>query len=245
LIHLSRIPPFKTSKPLTINTLFLDAGGVLCHPSWKRVSAALATEGIDVSAAALAAAEPLAKRDIDLSTVANATDDAKRGWLYFNRVLEHSGVALSDSTDAALAVMREYHRSHNLWEYVPEDVKPALGRFRALGLTLVVVSNANGRLRHLFDRLGLTSYFDIVLDSHEWAVEKPDARLFHIALEQSGGRPDTTAHVGDLFHIDVAGARAAGLQEGVLIDPHDLYPDVDCRRVRTLAELAASIQLAR
>ena len=37
-----------------------------------------------------------------------------------------------------------------------DDVKPALGRLRALGLTLVVVSNANGRLRHLFDRLGLT-----------------------------------------------------------------------------------------
>ena len=233
------------TAPLTIGTLCLDAGGVLCHPSWARVSAALATAGVDVSAEALAAAEPMAKRDIDHVAVIRATDDVKRGWLYFNTVLEYAAVPLSDATDAALSVMRDYHGVHNLWEYVPGDVKPALARFRALGLTLVVVSNANGRLRHLFDRLELTGYVDVVLDSHEWAVEKPDPRLFHIALEQSGSRPETTAHVGDLFHVDVTGARAAGLREGVLLDPTGLYPDVDCRRVRTLAELASQIEVAR
>ena len=231
--------------PLEIQTLFLDAGGVLCHPAWTRVSEALATHGVHVSPDALAAAEPLAKRDIDEATLVKSTNDAGRGWLYFNRVLEHAGVSLCDATDAALAVMREYHGSHNLWEYVPHDVKPALQEFRARGLTLVVVSNANGRLRHLFDRLGLTPYFHAVLDSHEWSLEKPDPRLFHIALEQSASQPETTAHVGDLFHIDVAGARAAGLREGVLLDPTGLYPHVDCRWVRSLAELAHQIQLAR
>jgi putative hydrolase of the HAD superfamily len=83
-----------------------------------------------------------------------------------------------------------------------------------------------------------------VLDSCEWAVEKPDPRLFQIALEQSGGTAETTAHVGDLYHIDVAGARAAGLREGVLLDTAGLYPDVDCRRVSTLDELVKSIHLA-
>jgi putative hydrolase of the HAD superfamily len=231
--------------PLEINTLFLDAGGVLCHPAWARISAALATEGVHVPAERLAAAEPRAKRDIDQATVVGATNDQTRGWLYFNKVLEHAGVPLSEATDAALAVLREYHRIDNLWEDVPADVRPALEHFRAMGLTLVVVSNANGRLRHLFDRLGLTGYFDVVLDSSEWRVEKPDPRLFHIALEQSGGRRESTAHVGDLFHIDVAGARNAGLREGVLLDAAGLYPTVDCRRVRRLDELAHVIQLAR
>ena len=36
-----------------MNTLFLDAGGVLCHPSWTRISAALATEGVSIAADAL------------------------------------------------------------------------------------------------------------------------------------------------------------------------------------------------
>jgi HAD superfamily hydrolase (TIGR01549 family) len=233
------------SRPLDINTLFLDAGGVVCHPSWQRVSAALATEGVSISSAALAAADPFAKRDIDNASVIHATTDGTRGWLYFEKVLEHAGVPLCDATEAALAMMRAYHTTENLWEEVPADVVPALQRFRALGLTLVVVSNANGRLKHLFDRLGLTPYFDVVVDSHDWNVEKPDPRLFYIALEQSGGEAASTAHVGDLFHIDVAGARAAGLREGVLLDAAGLYADADCRRIARLDELANVIRLAR
>jgi HAD superfamily hydrolase (TIGR01509 family) len=231
--------------PLEIDTLFLDAGGVLCHPSWTRVSAALATEGVHLTPDALAAAEPLAKRDIDNASVVGATDDKTRGWLYFDKVLEHAGVSPCDATDAALAVLRDYHRIDNLWEHVPADVVPALEKFRAIGLTLVVVSNANGRLRHLFDRLDLTRYFDVVLDSCEWNVEKPDPRLFEIALEHARAQPQRTAHVGDLFHIDVAGARAAGLREGVLLDAANLYPDADCRRIRCLDELTNVIHLAR
>jgi len=232
-------------NPLEIDTLFLDAGGVLCNPAWTRISAALAVEGVEVTPERLAAAEPLAKRDIDQPSVVGTTTDQARGWLYFNKVLEHAGIPASDATDAALAVVREYHNNANLWEEVPADVRPALARFREMGLRLVVVSNANGRLRVLFDRLGLTDYFDVVLDSHEWQVEKPDARLFRIALRQSGANRAFTAHVGDLFHIDVVGARNAGLREGVLLDATGLYPDVDCRRVSRLDELANVIQLAR
>ena len=231
--------------PLHIKTLFLDAGGVLCHPSWTRVSAALAAEGLDVSADALAAAEPLAKRDIDHATVIRATDDSKRGWLYFNKVLQYAGVSLCAASDTALATLRDYHSRHNLWEHIPDDVKPTLATFKTLGLRLVVVSNANGRLRHLFDRVGLTEYFDAVLDSFEWGVEKPDPQLFRLALERGDADANTTAHVGDLFHIDVAGARGAGLREGVLLDSSNLYQDVDCRRIRTLAELIPLVELAR
>lgn len=232
-------------EPLRIATLFLDAGGVLCNPSWTRVSAALAARGIDVSSAALAAAEPLAKREIDTADLVRATDDHKRGWLYFNRVLELAGVSVSDATDAAIADIREYHSQHNVWEDVPADVPATLAALRARGLKLVVVSNANGRLRLLFDRVGLTQYFDVVLDSHEWGVEKPDPRLFALALQQSNSDAGTTAHVGDLFHIDVAGARAAGLAEGILLDTAGLYPAVDCRRLRTLDELLPAIVVAR
>ena len=220
-----------------INTLFLDAGGVICHPNWDRASEVLAAEGVNAAAGRLRIAEAYAKKDIDDAVIVGGTTDQSRGWLYFNKVLEHAGIPLTDATDRALNVLREYHRAENLWEHVPDDVPAALAAFRARDLTLVVVSNANGRLRHLFDRLGLTPAFDVILDSHEWDVEKPDPRLFHIALEQAHAEPDRTVHVGDLFHIDVAGARAAGLREGILFDAANLYPHVDCRRIRTLMEL--------
>jgi HAD superfamily hydrolase (TIGR01549 family) len=229
-------------QPLVVDTLFLDAGGVLCHPSWVRVSNVLAAHGVIVSPDALAAAEPAAKKELDDATVIGATNDVSRGWLYFNGVFTRAGVPLSDVTDTALAEIRAYHGVENLWEHVNDDVRPALTDLRGLGLTLVVVSNANGRLRHLFDRLSLTQYFDVVLDSHEWGVEKPDPRLFQIALEKSAGKAGSTAHVGDFYHIDVVGARAAGLKEAILFDVADLYTDADCRRIRRLGELVAAVR---
>lgn len=222
---------------MSIDTVFLDAGGVLCHPSWTRVAEALVRHGAVVTAAALAAAEQKATYDIDTASVIGSTDDRERGWLYFNLVLHHAGVPQSGATDAALVELRDYHRQDNLWEHVEADVAPALSALRDRGKQLVVVSNANGRLKHLFDRVDLTKWFDQLLDSHEWGVEKPDPRLFQLALEQSRADPARTVHVGDLYHVDVLGARHAGLREGVLFDRAGLYEGVDCPRVASLAAL--------
>ena len=60
---------------------------------------------------------------------------------------------------------------------------------------------------------------------------------FDLALERSGARRETTLHAGDFFHIDVVGARAAGLQ-ACLIDSGDLYVEYECERVPSLVHLA-------
>ncbi len=220
---------------MTLTTIFLDAGGVLVTPNWRRVSAALAAHHVAVTPDALKAADPLARRDIDLGLGPAATDQ-QRGWGYFNLVLEHCGVPVTDAAVAALDELQGYHAEHNLWERVPEGVPETLDRLRAMGLKLVVVSNANGKLRHLFTRLDLARRFDVMLDSAEEGVEKPDPRLFELALERSGARREQAMHVGDLYHVDVEGARGAGL-EAVLLDVADLYGGFDCRRIRSLGEL--------
>jgi HAD superfamily hydrolase (TIGR01509 family) len=222
--------------PDVIRTVFLDAGGVLVFPNWMRVAAALDARGVHVTPHALAEAEPRAKRRLDTSEWVQASNDTQRGWHYFNLILEEAGVALTPDTDAALAEVRAYHSVENLWELVPDDVAPTLERLRAADLRLVVVSNANGRLRHLFTRLGLADRVDVLFDSFEEGVEKPDPRLFEIALARSGASRETTVHVGDLYHVDVVGARAAGLQ-AVLLDVGGLYDGVDCPRIRQLPEL--------
>ena len=68
-------------------------------------------------------------------------------------------------------------------------MRPSLAALRALGLRLVVVSNANGALHRAFDRLGLTGEFDVIFDSHVEGVEKPDPRFFQIALDRSARAP--------------------------------------------------------
>lgn len=221
---------------MPIKTVFLDAGGVLVVPNWRRVADALRARGVEVAPDALAAADPHARFELDVTKGRSATDQ-QRGWLYFNLVLEKAGVPLSDRTEAALIDLQEYHARVNLWEDVPEGVPEALERMRRAGLRLVVVSNANGRLRFLLDRLGMSRMVDEMLDSNEEGVEKPDRRLFDLALERSGASRGSTLHAGDLYHVDVEGARAAGLR-AVLIDPHGLYEGFDCERVASLGELA-------
>ena len=208
---------------MALKTLFLDAGGVLVHPNWPKVAEGLARHGVPVAAAVLAAAEPHAKRELDGPARDQAHDDDSRGWVYFNLVLKHARIARTEHTDAALAKLRAYHARHNLWETVPEEVAPALRRLRGQGLRLVVVSNSNGTLKTKMERLGLAPLVDVLFDSFEEGVEKPDPRFFRIALEQSGAEPETTVHVGDLYSIDVVGARAAGLR-AVLFDAAGLYP---------------------
>jgi putative hydrolase of the HAD superfamily len=225
---------------VSLETVFLDAGGVLLYPNWWRVSETLARHGVHVSPGALAAADPRARRQLDDTRTIGTTTDASRGWLFFDLILEHAGVSRSARTTAALEELHVYHTASNLWEYVPPDVPPSLAALRSLGLRLVVVSNANGTLLAHMDRLGMTSAFDVILDSADEGVEKPDPQFFQIALERAGARRESTIHVGDLYHVDVIGARNAGLR-GVLLDEANLRPDADCPRIRTLAELVDRI----
>jgi HAD superfamily hydrolase (TIGR01549 family) len=226
-----------------IQTVFLDAGGVLVWPNWTRISETLERHGVAVAASALAAAEPLAKKRLDTGETIRATNDKQRGWTYFNLVLAEAGVPLSPATADALAELHAYHQQSNLWELVGDDVGGALAALRGCGARLVVVSNANGRLHHLFERLGMLDAFDCIFDSHWEGVEKPDPRYFERALARARATPSATIHVGDLYHVDVVGARAAGITP-VLFDVADLYPDADCLRVRSLAELVEMLATA-
>jgi putative hydrolase of the HAD superfamily len=90
----------------------------------------------------------------------------------------------------------------------------------------------------------MTTRFDCILDSADEGVEKPDPRFFEIALARSGARKHATIHVGDLYYVDVIGARNAGLR-AVLLDEANLRPDADCPRVHSLDELVAEISAGR
>lgn len=205
-------------------------------PNWGRIAGTLRTYGINVTAASLAAADPFVRRQLDSSEVPALLEDRARGWRFFELILARVGVPLSEASESALANLRAYHDSENLWEYVPDFVPPALSRLRRQGLQLVVVSNANGTLSRAFHRLGLAPLVDVIIDSAEVGAEKPDRRLFDAALARSGARRNATVHVGDFYHIDVVGARNAELA-AVLVDQADLYASIDCPRIRSIADL--------
>jgi FMN phosphatase YigB (HAD superfamily) len=160
-----------------IDTVLLDAGGVLVFPNWDRVSEILDRHGIGVPGEALRAAEPGAKVAIDSEYSIATTRDADRGSRYFHLTFDGAGVPPGDVRQPALNDLWAYHQEYNLWEHVGPEVFPTLERLRAAGLTLAIASNANGVLQRMFDRVGLTPYFHAICDSHVEGVEKPDPPL--------------------------------------------------------------------
>jgi len=229
---------------MILDAVFLDAGGVLVNPNWARVSEALARHGVHVDAARLGAAEAHAKHEMDTADRIRTTNDRSRGWEYLHLVLTHAGVPRSNATDEALGELYDYHERHNLWESVPEEVPGALAALKRLGLRLVVVSNSNGTLRTHLTRMGLASAFDLMIDSTEVGVEKPDTGIFALTVQRLGVAPGAVLHVGDFFHIDVVGARAAGLHAW-LIDSAGLYTAYDCPRFPNLTAVVEAVEARR
>ena len=218
-------------------TVFLDAGGVLVMPNWQRASEALARHGVAVAPARLAAAEPFVKQQLDVAPTVRSTNDQQRGFLYFDLILARAGIEANADTDAAMAELKAFNDREGTWDVVAGDAIPTLQRLREASCRLVVVSNTNGTLRRMFRRVGLDPWIDFVVDSQEEGVEKPDPRLFEIALARATGSRGSTIHCGDIYQIDVVGARSAGIP-AVLLDSAGLYAHADCPRVKSLTEFA-------
>jgi putative hydrolase of the HAD superfamily len=214
-------------------TILFDAGGTLVFPSFSRIAAELTAEGVPAEAAALERADAGVRFAMDRPEVIAATSDGDRFRRYLDALV--GAVGLARLPDAVFARLDAYHREHNLWEDVPAQVPAALERLRGR-FRMAVVSNANGTVRAKLERVNLARYFELIVDSHEEGMEKPDPGLFRVALDRMGVAPAQAAYVGDLYHVDVAGAAAAGLSP-FLLDPFDLYTDLPVTRIRALGDL--------
>lgn len=222
-----------------ITHLLFDAGNTLVYVNMEVVADALRGEGLRAEPADLWRAEHRARRVVDDPGIIRGSTDRTRWALYFAAILREWGLCDPGRIRRVLRKLEVRHARANLWEVVPPEVPPALDRLRRR-FRLAVISNSNGTVRRKLGQVGLLPYFDLVVDSHEEGIEKPDPRIFRLALERLRAAPSRAVHVGDFYHIDVAGARAAGVRP-VLLDPGDAHGDKPVRRIRDLGELPACV----
>ena len=74
------------------------------------------------------------------------------------------------------------------------------------------------------DTLRLSSLIEFVVASAAVGMEKPDKRIFEIALSMAGVGADRAVHVGDDYTADVIGAKYAGL-EAIFLDRDGRHPE--------------------
>jgi len=162
--------------------------------------------------------------------------DRVRSRAYLEALFSGAGVPPERMDDVA-ACLQRLHRENNLWCRLAAGTRESLDRLRSAGLRLGVVSNADGRVEEALVAAGLRNCFDVVLDSALVGVEKPDPAIFRAALDALGVAPAEALYVGDLYDVDVVGARAAGM-EAVLLLAEAADPRADCGRYQSLAALA-------
>ena len=235
-----------------IDTIFLDVGNTLISIDFDWVAAELCGRECAASADELARAEAAARpgysRRLFVEGVPAGTD-LFRAYLVamIERLPQAStlGAARFDELVTDLRrVLRPDGRASTLWRRVMPGVPDALARLRGLGLRLVVVSNSDGTVERSLVEAGLRQHMSHVVDSSLAGFEKPDPRIFEQALGHAGADAARTLHVGDLFHADVLGARAAGVH-ALLLDPYGDWTGLDCHVARDLTEVAEMIATAR
>lgn len=167
------------------------------------------------------------------------------GARFFRRVLDLAqGRPASERPDPALDRVAEaiwaQHLEQNLWSRILPGVVAALEDLRRADLRLAVVSNSEGTLTALLDRIDLARHFHAVVDSWVVGMTKPDPQIFAAALERVQTRAEDAVMVGDSIKADVLGAQAAGIR-AALIDPHDLYREAPVPRFASFPDFAGAV----
>jgi putative hydrolase of the HAD superfamily len=234
-----------------VDLICLDAGNTVVFLDHARLAHLATRAGFPTTAATLVRAEGEAKLALergDTVTVPWSQGDvpAALGWgTTVGTILVRAGLPLAELPRLLGALWPEHVRL-NLWSLVPDGLPAALEGVRASGVRVAIVSNSEGMLEGLFRELGLLAALDLVVDSGIVGIEKPDPRIFRLALDAFAVPAARALHLGDNYATDVLGARAAGLRVA-LVDPHGHLAGrhLDVPRVPGAAEVADALAALR
>jgi putative hydrolase of the HAD superfamily len=225
-----------------LEAVVFDAGGTLVRLDFEWMAGAIPGMNGPPDAGTLRRAEIEGRRWYDASVgqpprAGEVPPLGARGDIraYFLGMLAAAGVPES-SREVALERYRERQSGPGLWSRPMEGARAALDGIGALGLRRAVVSNSDGRAEWHLEQCGVREGIEFVVDSHLVGVEKPDPRIFAIALERLGVAAGRALYVGDIRSVDEAGAREAGMRF-VLLDPCGDYGDGEGNSIPGIAQL--------
>jgi putative hydrolase of the HAD superfamily len=118
-----------------------------------------------------------------------------------------------------------------------EDVLPTMGQLQKRKLIIGLLTNLAKDMAPLVRQLGLKSYLNFVTTPHDAGADKPDPKIFLVALDKAGINADEAIYVGDQYKVDILGARNAGIK-AIMIDRYNLFTgSPDFPRITSLSEL--------
>ncbi|MGI5835613.1 MAG: HAD family hydrolase [Chloroflexota bacterium] len=149
-------------------------------------------------------------------------------------------LGIDDPTGEQADYLSHVFGKEGVWAAFPEAAS-VCQQLQTMGMKLAVVSNGPNNTSDLLAQCGLLHYFDLVVASQALGIQKPDPRIFSFALDRLGVSPQEALFVGDLYEVDVVGARAAGI-DAVMIDRHGKITQADCPIISSLDRLIPMVK---
>ena len=226
------------------DAVLFDVGGVLVVPDPISIGAAISPFGgtSDIATLRRNHYASLAALEVAVDTGNHGSVEGISWRPYFETMARSSGVPESNLARASEAIWRVW--SPYLWMHPLADSIAGLSRLQRKGVPVGIVSNADGQVEHMLRYQGVCQVgvgmgvpVCVVIDSGVVGVAKPDPKIFDFALPFFKGIDRARiAYVGDTFHNDVLGARAAGLVP-LLLDPHNDRAHRDCERITSVHDV--------
>ncbi len=152
--------------------------------------------------------------------------------------VEHDrGAAMAQTIPALVARYPGYRDAIEAWrdraaEMLPSLIYPSVAAIEALdaaGVPLFALTNMPAEWVSLITGMSpaFARFRDIVVSAHEGVI-KPDPRLYRIALDRMGRRPDEVLFIDD-SPANIDAARALGFDVHLFDDPAALRPALEAR----------------
>jgi putative hydrolase of the HAD superfamily len=232
---------------VTYRAVFFDAGETLVHPAptFPDLFASIVTreghprepEDVIAASAVVMVRFSEAARDQELWTT--SPERSRAFWLgVYERMLAALDLAGDDGLRDTL--YREFTDLRNYALF--DDVRDALDDLAAAGLRLGIVSNFEAWLDELLGVLGVRDAFPVRVISGVEGMEKPDPRIYELAMARAGVGAGESVYVGDNPEFDVDPPAALGMFT-VLIDRRGRHEEHEGARITDLADLPAVLGL--
>jgi putative hydrolase of the HAD superfamily len=235
--------PARPSPDGPIEAVLLDVGGVFFVPHHQFLGPPIESAGGSPDEALLDRAHYAGMAAMDAT--------GRVDWGVYKAALAVAAGVPADRVAEAVEALNGALSAANLWSRLLPGSVEGLRAIAATGVGIAIVSNSDGTVERLLSesrvcQVGAGHGVEVVavIDSHVVGVEKPDARIFQVALEALGVRAELAVHVGDTAFADVDGARAAGVRS-LHLDPFGdcPRPPGDHDHVRSLLEVAQRIKV--
>ena len=155
----------------------------------------------------------------------------------YERMLGELG--LEDVDGLPRTLYEEFTRLENYALF--DDVRPAIQSLEGEGLVLGIVSNFEAWLEEWFGVHELTERFPVRVISGIEGIEKPDLRIYRLALQRANVVASEAAYVGDNPEFDVHPPAELGMFP-VLIDRRGRHLSFQGARISDLRDLPALLE---